>query len=250
MSFEQYSDNEHMCGVAVHTVKNRRLRSDLVLDIFAQRIRDKPLTRSTDVAFDLKKKYGLEISYRVAWLGVKKARGELFGAHSASFDQLRWYSGAMMEHNPSTYISIDCNEHDNHFERFFISFKACIDGSKHYRPLLFLDGTFLKGSSKGIYLLPRLRMEIERNLRDKLKYMHNFHRIGLIAKFNNCAYAPIITAFQDMVVKFTNSGKKIATDFLENLRPRHWENAYFKCISFHNPVPHFHFSTYPILFYK
>ncbi|KAL7209455.1 hypothetical protein ACSBR1_031072 [Camellia fascicularis] len=79
MSFEQYSDNEHMCGVAVHTVKNRRLRSDLVLDIFAQRIRDKPLTRSTDVAFDLKKKYGLEISYRVAWLGVKKARGEFKG---------------------------------------------------------------------------------------------------------------------------------------------------------------------------
>ncbi|GMP62062.1 hypothetical protein CsSME_00024310 [Camellia sinensis var. sinensis] len=60
--------------------------------------------------------------------------------------------------------------------------------------------------------------------------MNNFHRIGLITKFNNCAYAPIVTAFEEMVEKFTNSGKKIAIDFLENLAPQHWANAYFRSI--------------------
>ncbi|KAF5931898.1 hypothetical protein HYC85_028069, partial [Camellia sinensis] len=70
-------NNEHIYGVAVHTVNNCRLGSDLVFDIFAHRIRDKPLTRPTDVAFDLKKNYGLDISYRVAWLGVEKARGDM-----------------------------------------------------------------------------------------------------------------------------------------------------------------------------
>ncbi|KAL7225422.1 hypothetical protein ACSBR1_020736 [Camellia fascicularis] len=142
-------NSEHSCGVAVRTAKNRHLGSDLVSDIFSQHIRDKPLTKLTDVAFDLKKNYRLDISYRVAWLGVEKAKGEFFGAYSASFDQLRWYGKAVMEHNPGTYINIYCDEHDNRFQRYFISFKACIDGFKHCHPLLFLDGTFLKGRFKG-----------------------------------------------------------------------------------------------------
>ncbi|KAL7192047.1 hypothetical protein ACSBR2_023988 [Camellia fascicularis] len=287
-------NNEHICGVAVRNVKNRRLGSDLFSDIFSQRICDKPLTRPTDVAFEMKKNYGLEISYRVAWLGVEKARGELFGPHSASFDQLRWYSDAVMEYNPSTYIHIDYDEHDNWFERCFISFKACIDGFKHCRPLLFLDGIFLKGRFKGNLLatttkdgsqglfpvafaivgventtnwswfLQHLRnvldenrsltfisdghvgfiesmpmifptthhayclQHLQRNLRDKLKYMNNLHRIGLIIKFNNCAYALIVTTFDDMVGKFTRSGKAIVTNFLQDLPLQHWANVYFR----------------------
>ncbi|XP_028096722.1 uncharacterized protein LOC114296617 [Camellia sinensis] len=302
-------NNEHIWGVAVRTVNNCRLGSDLVSDIFAHRILDKPLTRPTDVAFDLKKNYGLEISYRVAWLGVKKARGELFGAQNASFDQLRWYSGAVTKHNPSTYINIDCDEHDNRFEHFFISFKACIDGFKHCRPLLFLDGTFLKGRFKGNLLaatskdrnrglfpvafaivgaenatnwswfLQHLRnalgddrtftfildrhvglmeampiifpnahhafcmQHLQRNLTDKLKYMNNFHRIGLITKFNNCAYAPTVTAFEEMVEKFTNSDKKIAIDFFKNLPPQHWANAYFRSVPLHVPLVYEQYKT-------
>ncbi|KAL7176522.1 hypothetical protein ACSBR2_029953 [Camellia fascicularis] len=88
-------NSEHSCGVAIRTAKNRRL--------------------------------GFEISYRVAWFGVEKARGKFFGTHSTSFDQLRWYSEAIMEHNSGTYINIDCDEYDNRFDRYFISFKACID---------------------------------------------------------------------------------------------------------------------------
>ncbi|KAL7184881.1 hypothetical protein ACSBR2_026932 [Camellia fascicularis] len=142
-------NKEHICGVAVWTPKNPKASSDLVIDVISDRVRDKPLTRPTDVVYNLKKDYGLEVSYRVAWLGVEKARGEMFGAHSISFDQLRWYSSVVIENNPRSYINIECNEHNNHFIRYFISFKACIDGFNHCRPLLFLDGTFLKGKFKG-----------------------------------------------------------------------------------------------------
>ncbi|KAL7219947.1 hypothetical protein ACSBR2_012913 [Camellia fascicularis] len=66
-----------------------------------------------------------------------------------SFDQLRWYSNAVMEYNPGSYINLDFDEHNTRrFNRLFISFKASIYGFKHCRPLLFLDGTFLKGRFK------------------------------------------------------------------------------------------------------
>ncbi|KAL7224733.1 hypothetical protein ACSBR1_026086 [Camellia fascicularis] len=70
-------------------------------------MRAQPLTCPTNVVFSLKNNYGLDISYRVAWLGVKKARGEVYVDHAVSFDQLRWYSDAAMENNPNSYINLD-----------------------------------------------------------------------------------------------------------------------------------------------
>ncbi|KAL7264453.1 hypothetical protein ACSBR1_002410 [Camellia fascicularis] len=80
--------SEHTCGVVVHTSTNRFVGSGLVIDIIAERIRDRPLIRPTEVILDMKQDYGLDITYRVTWLGVEKAKGELFGVHSISFDQL------------------------------------------------------------------------------------------------------------------------------------------------------------------
>ncbi|KAL7166480.1 hypothetical protein ACSBR2_037200 [Camellia fascicularis] len=140
---------EHICGIAMRSPKNPRAGSDLISDVILEWVRDKPFMRPTDVVYDLKKDYGLEDSYRVAWLGVEKAHGEMFSAHFISFDQLQWYSFIVMENNPGSYINIEYNEQNNRFIRYFISFKACIDRFNHCRPLLFLDGTFLKGKFKG-----------------------------------------------------------------------------------------------------
>ncbi|KAL7219946.1 hypothetical protein ACSBR2_012912 [Camellia fascicularis] len=65
---------QHTCGVAVLTDRNPQMGPKLVADVIAKRLHDKPLTRPTDVKYDFKKEYGLQISYHVAWLGVEKAR--------------------------------------------------------------------------------------------------------------------------------------------------------------------------------
>ncbi|KAL7165005.1 hypothetical protein ACSBR2_040818 [Camellia fascicularis] len=54
---------KHSCGVAILTPKNPRAGSNLVSDVISERVRDKPLTHPTDVVYDLKKDYGLEISH-------------------------------------------------------------------------------------------------------------------------------------------------------------------------------------------
>lgn len=53
----------HSCGAAVRTYRNPRTGSDLVSDVIASRVREQPLTRPTDVVFDMKDGYGLDISY-------------------------------------------------------------------------------------------------------------------------------------------------------------------------------------------
>ncbi|KAL7246059.1 hypothetical protein ACSBR2_001230 [Camellia fascicularis] len=54
---------EHSCGVAIRTPKNPRTWSNLVSNVISERVHDKPLTQPSDVVYDLKKDYGLEISY-------------------------------------------------------------------------------------------------------------------------------------------------------------------------------------------
>ncbi|KAL7163418.1 hypothetical protein ACSBR2_039510 [Camellia fascicularis] len=57
-----------------------------------------------------------------------------------------------MAHNPGSYIKFEYDDHTHCFTRYFISFKACIDGFNHCHPLLFLDATFQKGRFKGFLL--------------------------------------------------------------------------------------------------
>ncbi|KAL7255075.1 hypothetical protein ACSBR1_009273 [Camellia fascicularis] len=143
----------HTYGTAIRTTRNPRIGSDLVADVVADRVRAQPLTRFTDVIFDLKNDYELDISYRLTWLVVEKAMGEVYGDHAVSFDQLRWYSDVVMENNPNSYTNLEFEQGTGRFVRYFISFRVCINGFKHCRSLLFLDGTFLKGRFKGTLLV-------------------------------------------------------------------------------------------------
>ncbi|KAL7251455.1 hypothetical protein ACSBR1_013314 [Camellia fascicularis] len=142
----------HSYGAVVQTYRNPQTGSDLVSDVIVGRMREQPLTRSMDVVFNMKDGYGLDISYRVAWLGVEKARSEVFGDHAMSFDQLRWYSDVVMENNPHSYINLDFDEQMGRFVRYFIAFRACINGFNGCRLLPFLDSTFLKGRFNGTLL--------------------------------------------------------------------------------------------------
>ncbi|XP_028106141.1 uncharacterized protein LOC114305256 [Camellia sinensis] len=139
----------HSYGADVRTLKNPRLSFDLVSNVVFERVRDRPLTRPTDVAYSFKADYGLDISYHVAWLGIEKAREAMHGDYLTSFDQLRWYGDAVQHYNPGSHINIDYDLKTSQFKRFFIAFVACINGFKYCHPLLFLAGTFLKGRYKG-----------------------------------------------------------------------------------------------------
>ncbi|KAL7265371.1 hypothetical protein ACSBR1_003191 [Camellia fascicularis] len=136
----------------------KRLNSELVYNVFGDRIRDKSLTRPIDVVFDVKKEYGLTVSYHIVWLGVEKVRGEVYSDYHVSFDQLRWYLDAVVQYNPGSYVNLDFEQSTGRFKWFFISFKSCIDGFNHIHPLLGrFKGNLLaatgKDGNKGLFRL-------------------------------------------------------------------------------------------------
>ncbi|KAL7258578.1 hypothetical protein ACSBR1_004662 [Camellia fascicularis] len=256
--------NVHSCGAAVRTDMNSCTGLDLVSDVIADRVREQPLTRFTDVVFSMKNDFGLDISYRVAWLGIQKARGKVYGDHAMSFDQLRWYSNAVIENNPHSYINLDFDQQSGRFVHYFISFLVCIDGFNHCRLLLFLNGTFLKGRFKGNMLVATSKdgnqdegrtltfvfdcnvgllqsmpnffplshhafclLHLQMNLRDQMKYVSAEQKIELMRKLREWAYAPTISCFNHKIEILKQCSRVIVGNLLEDLDLKHWANAYF-----------------------
>ncbi|KAF7150876.1 hypothetical protein RHSIM_Rhsim02G0220600 [Rhododendron simsii] len=142
----------HSCGASVLTTKHSRASSSMIGRLMTADIRTTPQKRPVDVVSSLKGLYGVDVPYKRAWKGVEKGRSEAFGDYDASFDELWWYREAVRNSDPESVFEIEVDTETNRFQRLFVAFSACISGFKHLRPLLFVNGTFLKGNFKGSLL--------------------------------------------------------------------------------------------------
>ncbi|KAH7848531.1 hypothetical protein Vadar_004068 [Vaccinium darrowii] len=99
--------NSHTCGASVLKLKHSRATTSLVGKLVIEDIRSQPLKRPVDVASDLKRLYGVLVSYTRAWMGVEKAKADAFGDYSTSFDDLRRWVDAASKSNPESVFDIE-----------------------------------------------------------------------------------------------------------------------------------------------
>ncbi|KAI8569353.1 hypothetical protein RHMOL_Rhmol02G0272000 [Rhododendron molle] len=143
--------NEHSCGAASLSTSSSRSSSGLIGRIFSEAIRLSPSKRPVDVRKELKKDYGVDVTYRRAWMGVEKARSFVYGDYTKSFKELTSFVDSFKASNPDSVCDLERDE-ARRFKRLFVGFAACKHGFEFCLPLLFLDGTFLKGTHKGCLL--------------------------------------------------------------------------------------------------
>ncbi|KAI8555300.1 hypothetical protein RHMOL_Rhmol05G0164100 [Rhododendron molle] len=139
--------NEHSCGAASLSTSSSRSSSGLIGRIFSEAIRLSPSKRPVDVRKELKKDYGVDVTYRRAWMGVEKARSFVYGDYTKSFKELTRFVDSFKASNPDSVCDLERDE-ARRFKRLFVGFAACKHGFEFCLPLLFLDGTFLKGTHK------------------------------------------------------------------------------------------------------
>ncbi|KAG5553484.1 hypothetical protein RHGRI_011382 [Rhododendron griersonianum] len=145
-------NNVHNCDASALKVKHSRASSSFIGKLILEEVRSRPQKRPVDVLDDMKRLYGLSISYKRAWTGVEKSKADVFGDYSTSFDELRWWVEAARQTNPDSVFDIEFDPQTKRFVRMFVAFRASIYGFNHCRPMLFLDGTFLKARHKGCLL--------------------------------------------------------------------------------------------------
>ncbi|KAL7170148.1 hypothetical protein ACSBR2_035077 [Camellia fascicularis] len=64
-------------------------------------------------------------------------------------------------------------------------------------------------------------LHLEMNLRDQMKYVNVDQKIGLMCKLQECAYARTIKILKQC-------SPTVVGNFLKDLHPKHWANAYFR----------------------
>ncbi|KAF5182296.1 Mudr family transposase [Thalictrum thalictroides] len=85
-------------------------------------------------------------------IGKELAIKEIHGNDTLSHHQLVWFAETSLKTNPGSRVVLESDPSTHKFERIFIAFEACISGFKYCRPMVALDGTFLKGKFKGCLL--------------------------------------------------------------------------------------------------
>ena len=89
--------------------------------------------------------YQYHVSYKKAWIGKQKAISDVYGDWTTSYSKLPRFFSALMHYNPGTVTLIEAdvvNHNTSVCKRVWWAFKPMIDGA---RPVIRIDGTFLKG---------------------------------------------------------------------------------------------------------
>ncbi|XP_050233361.1 uncharacterized protein LOC126681850 [Mercurialis annua] len=144
-------NNVHTCKVGERMADKRQATYDLVGNFIKDKYSNfKTVYTPADIIRDMKKEYGVELSYQTAWRS--KERGlELTRGHPAdSYKLLPSYLHALKTTNPGSVAELETRE--DRFLYVFISLNASIKGWGFCKPIIVVDGTFLKAAYGGTLL--------------------------------------------------------------------------------------------------
>ncbi|GBG87271.1 hypothetical protein CBR_g45331 [Chara braunii] len=101
---------------------------------------------------DIYRQHGVTIKYRLVSSAKEVAKAKIAGLDDDGFCNLWMYCDEVQNSNPGSRAFVQTEEGCHQFKRMFYALEAGLAGFMHCRPLLGLDGTFLKTRYKGIIL--------------------------------------------------------------------------------------------------
>ncbi|RID78706.1 hypothetical protein BRARA_A01502 [Brassica rapa] len=111
--------------------------------------------RAMELPEMLRTEFNYTCSYWKAWKAKELAIASAQGTEEDSYKMLPQYFYVLKLANPGTITDIKTEkdkEGNTRFKYAFMSLKACIDGWKHLRKVLVVDGTHMFGKYKGVLL--------------------------------------------------------------------------------------------------
>lgn len=145
--------NIHTCSLEERMDNQRQATSTII----AEKIKAKYLEvdrqyNPKDIQKDMKQDYGLTIHYQKAWRAKEKALESLRGKASDSYRMIPSFMYILTVTNPGSYVEVKTLEEDDSFQYAYMAVYASIQGWKQCRPVIVVDGTFLKAAYKGTLL--------------------------------------------------------------------------------------------------
>ncbi|KAK6152938.1 hypothetical protein DH2020_012577 [Rehmannia glutinosa] len=146
-------ETTHTCPLDKRMNDNMHAMTKIVGDLIKSKYLNniKTVYTSTYIIRDMKDEHGISLDYKKAWRSKGKSLEIIRGRPDESYQKLPAYLYMLEETNPGSITEIVRKEDDT-FLFLFMAINASIKGWRHYRPVIVVDGTFLKASYGGTLL--------------------------------------------------------------------------------------------------
>ncbi|XP_050217696.1 protein FAR1-RELATED SEQUENCE 5-like [Mercurialis annua] len=145
-------DNIHPCPPNIRTEEQRQATSSVIGDLIKSKFMNiKTVYTPADIISDIQRDYGVILNYNKAWRSRGKALELLRGEPRDSYSILPSSLNMLMKTNPGSVVELKISE-GNTFQSVFIALSASIKGWNFCRPVIAVDGTFLKSTYGGTLL--------------------------------------------------------------------------------------------------
>ncbi|XP_035842103.1 uncharacterized protein LOC118488828 [Helianthus annuus] len=185
------------------------------------------------------RKYQVEVSRMKAFRAKNKALAQLHGDYEAQYSVLRDYCAELVKTNPGTTVKIevepctDPRSNTRKFRRIYVCLGSLKQGFKAIgRPLLGLDGAFIKGPYPGQGIIPAIQKVFPyAEHRYCLRHIHENMKIT----FKGKAYKDMIwkLATSSTIEYFEENMQELkafnaqAQIWLSSIHPKHWSKSHF-----------------------
>ncbi|XP_070049051.1 uncharacterized protein [Nicotiana tomentosiformis] len=105
-----------------------------------------------DIQTDMLSEHGVNLTYMQAWRAKEKALEFLRGHPADSYSRLPSYLYILEKTYPGSVVKLQKTD-DDYFLYAFVALSTSIKGWDYCRPVIVVDGTFLKSAYKGIMLI-------------------------------------------------------------------------------------------------
>ncbi|XP_075112467.1 uncharacterized protein LOC142182240 [Nicotiana tabacum] len=104
-----------------------------------------------DIQTDMLSEHGVNLTYMQAWRAKEKALQFLRGHPADSYNKLPSYLYILEKTYPGFVVKLKKTDNDC-FLYVFVAICTSISGWEYYRPVVVVNGTFLKSAYRGIML--------------------------------------------------------------------------------------------------
>ncbi|KAH6786878.1 hypothetical protein C2S52_006430 [Perilla frutescens var. hirtella] len=144
-------EDNHTCRLDLTRNAPRKLSSRVIADLFKKRILDEgSILKPRAMIAEILREYGIEVEYSVALRARNLAIEMVYGFHDQSFAVLSAYLEMLKRSNPDMVYDLE-TDGDDRFMYTFVALGVCRAAfSVCMRSVIAIDGTHLKGKTKGI----------------------------------------------------------------------------------------------------
>ena len=143
----------HNCYGEVTNNNNRCITTSMIASEIMAQVREDLTYKVKNIQAQVKTTFNVDVSYDKAWNARRIAIERLYGTWPSNFDSLPKYMAELQRANPDTVVewlhSPTSSSHIHTFKFVFWAFGPAINAFQRCIPVIFVDGTHLKGSYKG-----------------------------------------------------------------------------------------------------